>query len=109
MTQNKEFIRYLSDCILESSEEEMDTKRSNSINGEKMDYIIWDILHTEWQGKSLIYTIRVMDEQSAFCQVIYKTFSEIMKLYSQILQNEDIKRDLPVFPKKRYILSGSTK
>lgn len=58
-TEKKEsqqmLIQHLSDCLLDFQDhkpEMIEENRSISISGNKRDYIMSDVIYTEWQGKS---------------------------------------------------------
>ncbi|CAI2375603.1 unnamed protein product [Moneuplotes crassus] len=108
VTKSKEFVQDLSDCILESFTVDDASGLINYTRGPEDYYIKCDVIDVEWQGKSCVYAIRVKGPCSSFCHIIYKTFSEIMKIYEKLAAQEELKQSLPVFPKKKFFLSGST-
>ena len=69
----KQLIQNLSDCLLEHQDQSPDSVKNNrsvSIAGGKRDYIVSDVIYTEWQGKSCAYAIRVSDAYNSFTKVI---------------------------------------
>lgn len=103
----KLFIQCLSDCLLEKHD--IQESRHTSITGWNRDYIVSDIIYVEWQGKSSVYAIRVSGDNFSFSKMIFKSFSEILKLYERFSNNDEFKNCLPEFPKKKYLVSGATK
>jgi hypothetical protein len=45
----------------------------------------------------------------SYSKMIFKSFSEILKLYRRFSSNIELKNYLPEFPKKKYLVSGATK
>lgn len=73
----------------------IESKRHISISGIERDYIVSDIIYTEWQGKSVAYAIRITDSSNVFTKVTFKYFNEMIKFYQKLYENENLRPHLP--------------
>ena len=105
------FVQLISDWILESQDNDHSPKASQrhiSISGLKRDYLVSDVIYTEWQGKSWAFAIRMSGENSSFSKIIFKFYNEFNNFYKRLFAKEELKEYLPAFPTEKYIINGST-